>query len=53
LRRTRFHGLFHGQSIIDAGAASGSSASPQSGRAAQPSAGTAGGEKKGPDQVKV
>jgi cytoskeletal protein CcmA (bactofilin family) len=46
-------GLFHGQSIMDAGASSGSSAASQSGQAAQPSAGVAGGEKKGPDQVKV
>ena len=43
-------GVFHGQSIMDAGASSGSSSSAQ---AASRSAGTAGGGTKDPDQVKV
>jgi cytoskeletal protein CcmA (bactofilin family) len=43
-------GIFHGQSIMDAGASSGSSSSAQ---AAPRSAGTAGGGTKDPDQVKV
>ena len=44
-------GVFHGQSIMDAGASSGSPSS-SSGQAATQS-GAATGEKKGPDQVKV
>jgi cytoskeletal protein CcmA (bactofilin family) len=44
-------GVFHGQSIMDAGASSGSSS--PSGQAASQSGGAATGEKKGPDQVKV
>jgi cytoskeletal protein CcmA (bactofilin family) len=44
-------GVFHGQSIMDAGASSGSSSS--SGQAASQGASAAAGEKKGPDQVKV
>jgi cytoskeletal protein CcmA (bactofilin family) len=43
-------GIFHGQSIMDAGASSGSSSSAQ---AASRSASTAGGSTKDPDQVKV
>jgi cytoskeletal protein CcmA (bactofilin family) len=43
-------GIFHGQSIMDAGASSGSSSSAP---AASRSASAADGEKKGPDQVKV
>ena len=44
-------GVFHGQSIMDAGTSSGSSSS--SGQAASQGATAGTGEKKGPDQVKV
>jgi len=43
-------GVFHGQSIMDAGTSSGSSSSAQ---AASQAAGAAPGDKKEPDQVKV
>jgi cytoskeletal protein CcmA (bactofilin family) len=42
-------GVFHGQSIMDAGASSGSSSSAPAASQSAPAAG----EKKGPDQVKV
>ena len=43
-------GVFHGQSIMDAGASSGS---PSSGQAGSSSTGAAAADKKEPDQVKV
>jgi cytoskeletal protein CcmA (bactofilin family) len=43
-------GVFHGQSIMDAGASSGSQSS---GQAASRTGGAAGGDRKDPDQVKV